>query len=158
MPWWFAVIESKHELQNPTSSEKILLLGERLSLGPRSHVLDLASGRGGPALLLAERFGCRITCVEQAQEFVDGARQRVADAGLGHLIELVHADAREFDPGREYDVALCLGASFVWDGLAGTLAALRPAVNDGGFVVVGEPYWRSWPPPKDVASTPTTTS
>jgi hypothetical protein len=53
MAWWFGVIEARHELQNPTSPDKILLLGERLGLGPDSHVLDLAAGRGGPALLLA---------------------------------------------------------------------------------------------------------
>jgi precorrin-6B methylase 2 len=148
MPWWFAVVEARHELQNPTSKEKILLLGGRLGLGPDSLVLDVAAGRGGPALLLAGRFGCRITCVERADEFVTAARERVAAAGLGHLIEVVHADAREFtlEPDR-YDAALCLGASFVWDGLTGTLEALTPVVRGGGFVVVGEPYWRTWPLP-----------
>lgn len=150
MPWWFAVVEARHELQNPTSAEKILLLGERLGLGPDSHVLDVASGRGGPALLLAGRFGCRITCVERADEFVAGARTRIAAAGLEHLIETIHADARQFELEPErYDAALCLGASFVWDGLQGTLAALTPAVRPGGFVAVGEPYWRTWPLPPD---------
>jgi cyclopropane fatty-acyl-phospholipid synthase-like methyltransferase len=89
MPWWFAVAESKHELQNPTSPEKLRLLGERLSLGPESHVLDVASGRGGPAIVLAQAFGCRITCVERADEFVDVALERVRDAGLEHLRPLL---------------------------------------------------------------------
>jgi hypothetical protein len=35
MPWFFGVVERKHELQNPTSPAKILLLGERLGLGPK---------------------------------------------------------------------------------------------------------------------------
>jgi hypothetical protein len=43
MPWFFAVIEARHELQNPISAEKIRLLGERLGLGPGSHVLDVRS-------------------------------------------------------------------------------------------------------------------
>jgi SAM-dependent methyltransferase len=148
MPWYHAVVEREHELQNPTSAEKIRLLGERLRLGPRSHVLDVASGRGGPALVLAGAFGCRITCVERAEEFHTVARRRVAEAGLEGLIELVHADASAFplEPER-YDAALCLGASFVWDGLAGTLQALVPSVRPRGFVAVGEPYWRTWPLP-----------
>ena len=148
MPWYHAVVEREHELQNPTSPEKIRLLGERLRLGPESHVLDVASGRGGPAVVLAQAFGCRITCVEQAEEFDAVARRRVREAGLEDLIELVRTDAREFplEPER-YDAALCLGASFVWDDLAGTLAALVPAVRPGGFVAVGEPYWRTWPLP-----------
>ena len=42
---------------------------------------------------------------------------------------------------------MCLGASFIWDGLDGTLAALAPSARRGGHVVVGEPYWRRWPLP-----------
>ena len=148
MTWWYAVIESRHELQNPTSADKIRLLGDRLGLGPDSRVLDLAAGRGGPALLLAREFGCRITCVERAPEFAAAGARRVEAAGLTALVEVIQADARTFRPEREaYDAALCLGASFVWDGVAGTVAALAPAVRPGGFVVHGEPYWRTWPLP-----------
>lgn len=149
MAWWWGVAEGKHELQNPTSAEKIRLLGQRLDLGPESHVLDVASGRGGPALLLAGEFGCRLTCVENSEEFLAAAERRSADAGLESLIELVRADALEFplEPER-YDAVLCLGASFIWGGLAATLAALSPTARRGGFVVSGEPYWRTWPLPE----------
>ena len=128
MPWWFAVVESEHELQNPTSADKIRLLGNRLRLGPGSHVLDVASGKAGPAIVLAREFGCRITCVERAAEFHEEAVERVRAAGLERLIELVHGDAAAFpiEEGR-WDAAMCLGASFVWGGLAGTLAAMTPA-------------------------------
>jgi cyclopropane fatty-acyl-phospholipid synthase-like methyltransferase len=66
MTWWYAVTEAKHEIQNPTSADKIRLLGERLGLGSSSRVLDIASGKGGPARVLAGEFGCRPTCVERA--------------------------------------------------------------------------------------------
>jgi hypothetical protein len=46
---------------------------------------------------------------------------------------------------------MCLGASFVWNGLEATLAALTPSVRPGGRVVVGEPYWRRWPLPEGIA-------
>jgi SAM-dependent methyltransferase len=151
-PWYFAVAERDHELQNPTSAEKIRLLGDRLRLGPDKHVLDIASGRGGPALILAEEFGCRVTGVEKAEEFYEVACERSQARGLESLVEFVHADARELPLEREaYDVGLCLGASFIWDGLDGTLAALTPAVRPGGYVCVGEPYWRRWPPPDGIA-------
>jgi SAM-dependent methyltransferase len=153
MPWYHAVAESQHELQNPTSAEKIRLLGERMRLVPTSRVLDVASGRGGPAIVLAEAFGCAVHCVERAPEFTEVARRRVREAGLEQLVELVEQDAREFriEPGA-YDAALCLVASFVWGGLAGTLGALEPGVRDGGYVAVGEPFWRRWPLPDGVDS------
>jgi SAM-dependent methyltransferase len=151
VPWWFAVAERDHELQNPTSAEKIRLLGERLRLGPESHVLDIACGKCGPAVLLARDFGCRITGVERAPEFASAARERVAAAGLEQRVEVIEQDAAAFTPTNEgYDVALCLGASFIWDGLGGTLEALVPAVRPHGHIVVGEPYWRRWPLPGEI--------
>jgi SAM-dependent methyltransferase len=143
MTWWHAVVESEHEIQNPTSAEKIRELGERLGLEADSHVLDLASGRGGPAIVLAREFGCRLTCVERAPEFLAATRERVAAAGLQDRIELVEADGATFELGR-YDVALCLGATFVFGGLVPTLERLRTTAP---LVAVGEPYWRSWPLP-----------
>ena len=53
MPWYYAVAERDHDLQNPTSPEKIRHVGELLRLGPDSRVLDVACGMGGPAMLLA---------------------------------------------------------------------------------------------------------
>lgn len=147
MTWWYAVAEARHELQNPTSPEKIRRLGEALGLGAGSRVLDVAAGRGGPALLLAGAFGCAIRCVERAPAFAAAARERAREARLGELIEVVEADAAavEYEPAA-YDAALCLGAAFVFGGLAETVAALAPAVRPGGFVAVGEPYSRSTVP------------
>lgn len=143
MTWWHAVVEAEHEIQNPTSEEKIRLLGERLGLGPTSQVVDIASGKCGPALILAREFGCRLTCVERSPEFVEAARKRVTEAGFGDRIELVESDAADFELGR-YDAALCLGATFVYGGLVPTLERLAAAAS---LVAVGEPYWRTWPPP-----------
>jgi len=152
VPWFFAVSERRHELQNPTSPDKIRRLGELLRLGPDTRVLDLACGKGGPALMLASAFGCHVLGVERAEEFAAAARERAAASRLDHLVEIVEADARSFALEPEaWNVVLCLGASFVWDGLPDTLATLTPAVRPGGYLAVGEPYWRRWPLPEGVA-------
>ena len=147
MPWFHGIAERNHIIQNPTTEEKIRLLGERLHLGPDSTVLDVASGRGGPAVILARDFGCRLTCVEWFDEFVAVARQRATVAGVDHLIEVVQADASHVDLGVDrFDAALCLGASFVYGGLVPTLARFEPAVHVGGHVAVGEVFWHAPPP------------
>jgi methyltransferase family protein len=146
--WWHAVVEAEHEIQNPTSADKIRLLGRRLGLGPDSHVLDIASGRSGPALVLAQEFGCRVTCVERAPEFLAAARESIRDAELEDRIELIEADGATFELGR-YDAALCIGATFVYGGLVPTIERLRPAAP---LLGVGEPYWRTWPLPPEPES------
>src|SRR5262252_4646864 len=96
MDWPWEVAERDHELQNPTSVEKILLLGSYLRLNPESRVLDLACGKGGPATILASTYGCRITGVEIRAAFADAARERIAAVGLDGLVEIHTADAATF--------------------------------------------------------------
>jgi cyclopropane fatty-acyl-phospholipid synthase-like methyltransferase len=150
IPRYHVVAEAQHALQNPTSAEKLVLLGERLGLGPESRVLDIASGRGGPALLLAETFGCSVRGVELSPDFHAVAVARATEAGLSERVTVDLDDGAEAAFEREsYDAALCLGASFVYGTLADTVEALAPAVRPGGHVVVGEPYWRHLPLPDD---------
>jgi SAM-dependent methyltransferase len=148
IPRYFVVAEASHELQNPTSEEKLLLLGRRLGLNSDSRVLDIASGRGGPALVLAREFGCTVQGIEISPDFHAVAVQRIADAGLSDRVTFRLGDAAgvAHEPGS-YDAGLCLGASFVYGSLADTVETLEPAVRPGGHVVVGEPYWRRLPLP-----------
>lgn len=150
IPRYFVVAEADHEIQNPTSKEKLLLLGRRLGLGPDSRVLDIASGRGGPAVLLVSELGCTWHGIEISPDFHASAVRRAAEVGLSDRLTFELADAVTVTHEPEsYDAALCLGASFVYGSLADTVEALAPAVRSGGHVVVGEPFWRRLPLPED---------
>jgi len=152
IPRYYVVAEALHEIQNPTSPEKLLRLGKLIGLGPDSRVLDVASGRGGPALLLAAEYGCAWHGVELSPDFHAVAEERIANAGLAERVtfELGDGAAVAHEP-ESFEAALCLGASFVYGSLVETIDALAPAVRPGGFVVVGEPYWRRLPLPVDYA-------
>lgn len=140
--------EKDHDIQNPISPEKIRLLGEYVRLTPESRVLDIACGQGGPASILAGTFGCSILGLEIRPGFADEARRRSTARGLESRVEVRTCDASTFsmDPGA-WDVALCIGAAFVWGNIEDAARALAPAVRAGGFVAVGEPFWREWPLP-----------
>jgi protein-L-isoaspartate O-methyltransferase len=144
MSGWHELVERDHDLQNPTTPEKIRRVGEYLRLGAESRVLDVACGQAGPALVLARAFGCRIHGVEVSDAFAAEARRRVAEAGLAHLVdvELAEAASVELEPGT-FDAALCIGAAFVWGHVGDAAAALLPALVPGGGVAVGEPFWRA---------------
>jgi SAM-dependent methyltransferase len=151
MAWPWEVVERYHDIQNPTNPEKIRRLGDSLSLTSDSRVLDVACGKGGPALILAGTYGCRILGVEIRDAFAEEARARVAANGLQSLVEVQTADASELELEPEaWDAALCLGAGFVWGTIADAASALRPCVPLGGFVAIGEPFWREWPLPDSI--------
>jgi SAM-dependent methyltransferase len=147
MAWPWEIVERDHDIQNATSPAKIRLLGEYVRLSPESRVLDVACGKAGPALILASTYCCRIHGIELRAGFADEARARIAAQGLGSLIDVQTADAADvvFE-SESWDVALCLGAAFVWGTIAEAAAALCPAVRSGGFVAIGEPFWRAPPP------------
>lgn len=151
MFWPWEMIERDHEIQNPTSPEKIRLLGQYLRLDASSRVLDVACGKGGPARILAAAYQCRILGIEKRAAFADEARDRAAAESLDGLIEIRTADASSLEfPPESFDIALCLGASFIWGTMADAARVLTPLVRQGGSVAIAEPYWRTWPLPEGV--------
>lgn len=53
-----------------------------LNLYAGDHVLEIASGSGGPALYLAKKFGCRITGLDINEEGSKTANQRTVDMNI----------------------------------------------------------------------------
>ncbi len=151
MEWPYEIAERDHDIQNPTSPEKIRLLGEYLRRDNTTRVIDIACGKAGPAIVLAATFGCRVVGVELRPGFAAEARKRIEANDLGSLIEIRTGDASDLSLEPEaWDVALCLGASFVWGQISDAAAVLVPAVRPGGFVAIGEPFWRTWPLPAGI--------
>lgn len=69
----------------------------KLGLGPKDHVLEIGTGWGGFALHAARKYGCRVTTTTISKEQHALASQRVAEAGLGHRIEIRSDDYRDLD-------------------------------------------------------------
>jgi len=46
---------------------------------------------------------------------------------------------------QRFALASCLGASWIFGGYLGTLKALSAVVIEGGWVLMGEPFWRIEP-------------
>jgi SAM-dependent methyltransferase len=139
---WHELVDRDHDLQNPTSAEKVRLAGVYMRLGPQTTVLDVACGKAGPALVLAREFGCRIHGVDVSPVFVEDARRRIAAADLESRISVELADAAATSEWPSCDAALCLGAAFVWGHIGDAAAVLGAIVGRGGAIAVGEPFWR----------------
>src|SRR4051812_47870726 len=64
-----------------------------LGLAPESHVLEVASGSGGPALYLAGKVGCRVTGVDASENGVATATRSAADANKAQRVNFKLVDA-----------------------------------------------------------------
>jgi SAM-dependent methyltransferase len=81
-----------------------------LGLAPGEHVLEVASGSGGPALYLAEQTGCRVTGVDANESGVAAATRGAADANLAQRVNFRLADANAplpFDSDA-FDALVCV--------------------------------------------------
>jgi SAM-dependent methyltransferase len=87
------------------TAEEADFLARNLGVEPPARLLDLPSGFGRHALLLARR-GYRVTGIDSAPEAIEAARE------LGVEADFLVGDMRSAPPGAPYDGAYCFGNSF----------------------------------------------
>ena len=83
-------------------------LGQLLQLGPSSHVLDVASGRGTSAIFLAQHFGCEVIGLDYGPQNVAQANDVAARQGLSARVRFEQADAESIPyPNSSFDAVVC---------------------------------------------------
>lgn len=138
------------DLINPISPEKIVTLGKMLRLNTNSQVIDFGCGFGEVLALWAEQFGISGVGIDIREYACQRALQRIASAGFADRIEISCADGASYPFARNaFDVAVCSGATFIWDGFAASIRAMREAIKDSGRLVIGEAYWLTDQMPSD---------
>ena len=62
-------------------------------------------------------------------------------------LTFIQGDAGEYPQAtHDFDVVSCIGATWIGNGLTGTLELMKPALKPGGLLLIGEPYWIDPPP------------
>lgn len=150
---YFNIAERYIEIINPLSPEKIKQVGERLHLSAGGRVIDFGCGYAEPLTMWARDFGIGGVGIEIREPVCERARRKIETLGLEDRLEIVCAKGAEYPfASRAYDVAACLGASFIWDGFASAVHAMKRAIHADGRMAIGEPYWRSGDVPADCRS------
>jgi SAM-dependent methyltransferase len=150
---YFDITHRDHIVCNPLSVAKLEELVGLLALPAGARVLDIACGKGELLLRLVERFGAQGVGVDRSPYAVRDARALAATWVPEADLTFQEGDGAECAAApRSVDLAMCVGASWVFGGHRGTLRALARWARPGGQVLVGEPYWRQIPEPAYLAA------
>ncbi len=110
-------------------------LGVLLDLRPGRYVLDVASGQGASAILLAQRFGCTVLGIEYGSQAVQQAIERATAGGVAHLVSFRQGDAEHLPlPGGTFDAVICECAFCTFPNKARAAAEFWRALKPGGQV------------------------
>jgi SAM-dependent methyltransferase len=112
-----------------------------LELTHASHVLEVASGSGGPAVYLAETAGCRVTGIDANESGVATAAQGVAGSRAVGRVNFRVADANAplpFDDDS-FDALVCIDALNHFPDRARVLREWRRVLRPGGRAVFTDP-------------------
>ncbi|MCK5264063.1 MAG: class I SAM-dependent methyltransferase [Candidatus Thorarchaeota archaeon] len=144
---YYDITHKHHVLCNPMSEEKLDRFCHLLKLPRGYRVLDIACGKGEVLVGLAEKYGISGVGVDLSpfciKDCKDKHLERVPDTEL----VFIEMDGAKYQPisGEQFDVSMCLGASWVFENHVGTLQALKHMTKSGGLVIVGEPFWLKEP-------------
>jgi len=138
---FYDVTHRYHEVCNPMSTAKLDELVGLLRLNPGSAVLDIACGKGELLTRLAERYKISGIGVDISPYCVTDAEQRLRERVPGAQIQILNMDGADYSPDQLFDLAMCIGASWVYKGHRGTLSALKTMTRPDALILVGEPFW-----------------
>ena len=129
---WRAYDEAEQRLTANVSERKLDLAGLRAG----DRVLDLATGRGEPAVRAARRVGPtgKVVGVDLSASMLEFARERAQREGVANL-DLQVMNAESLDGVGAFDAVLARWCLMYFDGPVAALSAARRALMPGGVLV-----------------------
>jgi len=141
----------QHQIYGPITRRFFQAAG----IGSGMKVLEVGSGAGDVALLLADLVGPtgRVVGVEMNGEILKTARARVESAGWSN-VTFMNGDIREIDPGSDFDAVVGRWILMYLPDPAAMLRHLASRLRTGGIVAFHEndfTYPPSALPPTDLS-------
>jgi len=146
-------ISERHlEIADPISAQKLLHLGQVLGLQAGQRVIDFGCGFGEMLRLWGEAYGISGVGIDVRANACTRARHKFAQAGWEDRFEIIQARGDEHSyPAGAYDVAACIGATFIWEDFRGAIRGMRNAIRPDGHLAIGEAFWRTGLVPPEYA-------
>ena len=114
-------------------------LGKVLGLTAVSRVLDIASGNGTSAQLLAEHFGCEVIGVDYGEHSVEQANAAAAAKGLDKRVRFQTGDAERLPFANScFDAIICECAFCTFPDKSAAAKEFARVLRSGGSVGISD--------------------
>ena len=111
-----------------------------LNLSAGDHILEVASGSGGPALYLAEKYKCRITGLDINEEGIRTANQTALDTKLTEVrFQLADVNQRLPFDDETFDAVMCVDSMNHFRDRLGYFREWRRVLKSGKCALFTDP-------------------
>jgi len=145
-----AIAHRDHVFSNPINEAKLMRTFQFLNLQEGDRVLDIGAGKGELLIRVAEQFKAKATAIELYEGAIEEAKRKAAGRLSPDQITFLNQDAKEVVQSleeAEFSLGICIGSTHALGGLEETLQALKKCVKKGGYILIGEGYWKQKPSP-----------
>lgn len=138
---------------NPLSSAKIETVLDLLDFVNTAQVLDIASGKGELLLRLVERYDAEALGVDLASPFIVEAQSQASTRIPHKKVTFLEQDVTMLQVEPEsLDLVSCLEGCHILGGFQSTLQQVKSWVKPGGYILLGDGYWKQEPQPEYLAA------
>lgn len=123
----------------PGGPDFVVSLSKLLALSPEMSMLQIGAGLGGPARVLADRFGVWMTGYDSSQTLIEKGNKLSKMNGLEKKAVLEHYNPEEVESfGRKFDRALSKEALFTIRNKNNIIANIEDKLKPGGLFLMTE--------------------
>lgn len=109
-----------------------------MGISADQRVLDVGSGLGGPARMIAATTGARVDGVDITAEYVDAAQWLTANTGLADLVTFTRTEIAEPPRTELYDAAITIHVQMNVEGKAAWYRSIADHLRPGAILGVWE--------------------
>jgi ubiquinone/menaquinone biosynthesis C-methylase UbiE len=143
-----AIAHRDHLFSNPISEQKINTIINLTKLTAKDKAIDIGAGTSELLIRYIEKYYISATAIEMYDGSIETARQRANGRIQFDRIDFINKDAKEVMhnySAAEFGLGVCIGSTHAIGDLQSTLRALQKCVHPGGYILIGEGYWKQSP-------------
>lgn len=112
-----------------------------LGLSPGKHVLEIASGSGGPAVFMVEAAGCRLTGIDINENGIINSQKLALQNGLSEQMNFLKASGADPLPfaSDSFDVVICLDSINHLNNRREVFKEFKRVLKHGGQLLFTDP-------------------